>query len=123
MELESVDIKVPNEILSFSLLGKLGGESQLHQFITVLTLNEELTKKPNLILNRLQDFTNLLLTKNLDSDKNHSTLFSATNDQFKKLYYFLNGRHNQQCTTHQKEECWSENPHLRTSRREKKQKN
>ncbi|MBW0555985.1 hypothetical protein O181_095700 [Austropuccinia psidii MF-1] len=42
MELVSVDIKVPNKILSFSLLGKLGGESQLPQFIEVLTLNEEL---------------------------------------------------------------------------------
>ncbi|MBW0564960.1 hypothetical protein O181_104675 [Austropuccinia psidii MF-1] len=40
MELESVNIKVPNEILSLSLLGKLGGKSPLHQFIEVLTLNE-----------------------------------------------------------------------------------
>ncbi|MBW0488787.1 hypothetical protein O181_028502 [Austropuccinia psidii MF-1] len=79
MKLKSVDIKVPNEILYFSLLGKLG-------------------------------------------DKNHSALFSASNEQFKKVYYCSNGRHNQQCTTHRKEECWAENPHLRPSRREKKRK-
>ncbi|MBW0530942.1 hypothetical protein O181_070657 [Austropuccinia psidii MF-1] len=72
MELDSVDIKVPNEILTFSLLGKLGGKSQLHQFIKVLTLNEELIEKPNLILNRLQDFASLLLTKNVETAKNHS---------------------------------------------------
>ncbi|MBW0524002.1 hypothetical protein O181_063717 [Austropuccinia psidii MF-1] len=77
MELESVDIKVPNEILTFSLLGKLGGKAQLHKFIEVLTLNEEFIEKPNLILNRLQYFANLLLTKNVETDKNHSALFSA----------------------------------------------
>ncbi|MBW0534294.1 hypothetical protein O181_074009, partial [Austropuccinia psidii MF-1] len=95
MELESVDIKVPNEILSFSLLGKLGGESQLHQFIEVLTLNEELIEKPNVILNRLQDFANLQLTKNSDHDKNPSALFSASNESYKKVYYCSNGKHNQ----------------------------
>ncbi|MBW0489913.1 hypothetical protein O181_029628 [Austropuccinia psidii MF-1] len=121
-ELESVEMKVPNEILSSSLLGKIGGESQLHQFIEVLTLKQELIEKPNPILNRLQDFANLLLTKNIEKDKNHSALFSASNEQFNKVYYCSNGRHDQQCTTHQKEEFWAENPHLRPSRREKKRK-
>ncbi|MBW0501412.1 hypothetical protein O181_041127 [Austropuccinia psidii MF-1] len=83
-------------------------------------LNEESIEKPNLILNRLQDFANLLLTKNVETGKNHSALFSASNEQFKKAYYCSNGRHNQQCTTHRKAECWAENPHLRPSRREKK---
>ncbi|MBW0537707.1 hypothetical protein O181_077422 [Austropuccinia psidii MF-1] len=91
MELESVDIKVPNEILSFSLLGKL-------------------------------DFANLLLQKNPNAKSNHSALFSASNEPFKKVYYCSNGRHNQQCITHPKEECWAENPHLRPTRKEKKQK-
>ncbi|MBW0509046.1 hypothetical protein O181_048761 [Austropuccinia psidii MF-1] len=120
MELESVDIKVPNKIFSFSLLGKLGGESQLHQFIEVLTLNEELIEKPNIILNRLRDFANLLLSKSSDHNKNPSALFSASNEPFKKVYYCSNGRHNQLCTAHQKEDFWAENPHLRPSRREKK---
>ncbi|MBW0536725.1 hypothetical protein O181_076440 [Austropuccinia psidii MF-1] len=93
MELESIDIKVPNEILTFSLLGKLGGESQLHQFIE----------------------------KNPNAKSNHSTLFSASNEPCKKVYYCSNGRPNQQCITHQKEECWAENPHLRPTRKEKKQ--
>ncbi|MBW0478904.1 hypothetical protein O181_018619 [Austropuccinia psidii MF-1] len=122
MELDSVDIKVPNEILSFSLLGKLGGESQLHQFIEVLTLNEELIEKPNIILSRLQDFANLQLSKRLDHDKNPSALFSASNEPFKKVYYCSNGRHNQLCTTHRKEDCWAENPHLRPARKEKRRK-
>ncbi|MBW0472310.1 hypothetical protein O181_012025 [Austropuccinia psidii MF-1] len=54
--------------------------------------------------------------------KNHSALFYASNEQFNKVYYFSSGRHNQQCTTHCKEECWAENLHLRPSRKERKQK-
>ncbi|MBW0465804.1 hypothetical protein O181_005519 [Austropuccinia psidii MF-1] len=59
MELESVNIKVPNDLLSFSLLGKLGGDRDLHQFVDSLTLNKELIEIPDIILTRLQDYASL----------------------------------------------------------------
>ncbi|MBW0478454.1 hypothetical protein O181_018169 [Austropuccinia psidii MF-1] len=50
MELEAVSIVVPPDLLSYSLLGKLGGDTNLHQFIKDLTLNEDIIKKPEKIL-------------------------------------------------------------------------
>ncbi|MBW0479726.1 hypothetical protein O181_019441 [Austropuccinia psidii MF-1] len=60
MELETVSIKIPNKLLSYSLLGKLAGDSKLHQLVETLTLNEELIKSPDLILTQLQDYVHLI---------------------------------------------------------------
>ncbi|MBW0461885.1 hypothetical protein O181_001600 [Austropuccinia psidii MF-1] len=50
MELDAVSIVVPNELLSYSLLGKLRGSSNLSQFVENLIFNEEIIEKPLLIL-------------------------------------------------------------------------
>ncbi|MBW0496023.1 hypothetical protein O181_035738 [Austropuccinia psidii MF-1] len=42
MELETVSIKMPNELLLYSLLGNLAGDSNLLQLVESVTLNEEL---------------------------------------------------------------------------------
>ncbi|MBW0582025.1 hypothetical protein O181_121740 [Austropuccinia psidii MF-1] len=55
IELEEVNIIIPKDLLSFSLLGKLADDPDLHQFIENLTLNEDLIEKPEEILIRLQD--------------------------------------------------------------------
>ncbi|MBW0483966.1 hypothetical protein O181_023681 [Austropuccinia psidii MF-1] len=111
MELETVRIKVPNELLSYSLLGKLAGDSKLQQLVECLTVNDELIERPNLILTRLQDYFHLTKTKDPSSTNLLSALVSTTNESFKIIHYCTNGKHNPKSTTHKKEECWAENPH------------
>ncbi|MBW0559835.1 hypothetical protein O181_099550 [Austropuccinia psidii MF-1] len=56
MALENIDITIPNKCHSFSLLGKLSGDSKMHLYVKVLTLNEDLVKDPKLVLAKLQEF-------------------------------------------------------------------
>ncbi|MBW0492057.1 hypothetical protein O181_031772 [Austropuccinia psidii MF-1] len=46
-----------------------------------------------------------------------------SDEPHKIVYYCGNGKHNRRCTTHKREECWAEKPHLRPSRKDKKRKN
>ncbi|MBW0494470.1 hypothetical protein O181_034185 [Austropuccinia psidii MF-1] len=120
MELEAVSIVVPPELLSYSLLGKLGGDTSLHQFIKNLTLNEDVIEKPEKILTRLQDQAHL---NTLDCNQHSAAptaLVSSGFESHKLIYYCAKGKHNKKCSTHKKEDCWTENPHLRPPRREKK---
>ncbi|MBW0463020.1 hypothetical protein O181_002735 [Austropuccinia psidii MF-1] len=121
MELESVNIKVPDDLLSFSLLGKLGGDKDLHQFIDNLTLNEELIEKPELIRTRHQDYANIHKDRIKKNPENVEALFTSINEPHKIVYYCKNGKHNYKCTNHQKEDCWAEKPHLRPIKKNKKQ--
>ncbi|MBW0464810.1 hypothetical protein O181_004525 [Austropuccinia psidii MF-1] len=120
MDLESVNIKVPNDLLSFSLLGKLGGDRELHQFVDSLTLNKELIERPDIILTRLQDYASLYKDRNLPSIKNSTALITNIDEPHKIIYFCKYGKHNEKCTSHRKEECWAENPHLRPNRKNKK---
>ncbi|MBW0536135.1 hypothetical protein O181_075850 [Austropuccinia psidii MF-1] len=126
MELDAVSIVVPNELLSYSLLGKLGGNSQLNQFVETLTFNEDIIEKPMIILSRLQDFASHINHSNISvAKKEHdsSALITSFSEPHKIIFYCSHGKHNKRCTTHKKEECWAENPHLRPARLEKKRKN
>ncbi|MBW0536559.1 hypothetical protein O181_076274 [Austropuccinia psidii MF-1] len=123
MEPDAVSILVPNELLSYSLLGKLGGNSNLSQFVENLIFNEDIIEKSLLILSRLQDFAN---HNHHSPDRNESTstaLTTLSDEPHKIVFYCGNGKHNRKCTTHKREECWAENPHLRPSRKDKKRKN
>ncbi|MBW0488376.1 hypothetical protein O181_028091 [Austropuccinia psidii MF-1] len=126
MELDAVSIVVPNKLLSYSLLGKLGGNSQLNQFVETLTFKEDIIEKPMIILSWLQDFASHINHSNSSiSKKEHdsSALITSFPEPHKIIFYCSNGKHNKRCTTHKKEDCWAENPHLRPSRLEKKRKN
>ncbi|MBW0471577.1 hypothetical protein O181_011292 [Austropuccinia psidii MF-1] len=120
MELETVSIKVPNELLSYSLLGKLAGDPKLQQLVKSLTLNDELIEHPNLILTCLQDYIRLTKTKDPISTSLPSALVSSTNESFKIIHYCTNGKHNPKRMTHKKEECWAENPQLRPNQQDNK---
>ncbi|MBW0466001.1 hypothetical protein O181_005716 [Austropuccinia psidii MF-1] len=126
MELEAISIAVPNEFLSYSLLGKLGGNPHLSQFVKTLIFNEDIIEKPLAILSQLQDFAIHNSHSGYTQNKKE-TISSALITEYDKprkiVFYFSQGKHNIQCTTHKKEECWSETPHLRPLRQEKKQKN
>ncbi|MBW0533366.1 hypothetical protein O181_073081 [Austropuccinia psidii MF-1] len=125
MELDAVSIVVPNELISSSLLGKLGGNSHLSQFVETLIFNKDIIKKPLAILSRLQDFSS---HSNLSSHTNKketssSALVTTYDEPHKIVFYCRQGKHNIKCTTHKKEEFWAENLHLSPSCCKKKRKN
>ncbi|MBW0535199.1 hypothetical protein O181_074914, partial [Austropuccinia psidii MF-1] len=120
MAMETVNIAVPSELLSFTLLGKLSGDSKIHQYVETLLLNEELIELPDLILSKLQDFHNNSIVQEVTPTSSASALLSESTHPYKILYYCTNGKHNPMCTSHTKQECFVENPHLRPPRRNNK---
>ncbi|MBW0499101.1 hypothetical protein O181_038816, partial [Austropuccinia psidii MF-1] len=120
MAMETVNIVVPSELLSFTLLGKLSGDSKIHQYVKTLLLNEELIELPDLILWKLQDFHNNFTMQEVTSTSSASALLSESTHPYKSLYYCTNGKHNPMCTSHTKQECFVENPHLRPPRQNNK---
>ncbi|MBW0483494.1 hypothetical protein O181_023209 [Austropuccinia psidii MF-1] len=126
MELDAVRIVNPKELLSYSLLGKLGGNPHLSQFVETLTFKKDIIEKPMIIFSRLQDFAshfNHSNSSNTKKEHDSSALSIYFEEPHKIIFYCSNGKHNKRCTTHKKEDCWAENPHLRPSRQEKKRKN
>ncbi|MBW0524566.1 hypothetical protein O181_064281 [Austropuccinia psidii MF-1] len=121
-KLDSINIKVPLEIFSYCILGKLIEDTKLSQLIDVLTMNKEIIERPNLILNQLQEYVNHLNTKSKDKPLNPLALVSVSDHPYKITYYCANGHHNIKCTTHTKEECYVEHPHLRPPRQGNKRK-
>ncbi|MBW0499100.1 hypothetical protein O181_038815 [Austropuccinia psidii MF-1] len=120
MAMETVNIVIPSKLLSFTLLGKLSGDSKIHQYVETLSLNEELIELPDLILSKLQDFHNNSTMQEVTSTSSASALLSESTHPYKILYYCTNGKHNPMCTSHTKQECFVENPHLRPPRRNNK---
>ncbi|MBW0465597.1 hypothetical protein O181_005312 [Austropuccinia psidii MF-1] len=126
MELEAVSIVVPNKLLSYSLLGKPGGNPHLSQFVETLTFNKDIIEKPMIILSLIQNFAshiNHSNSPNAKKESNSSSLITSFEEPHKIIFYCSNGKHNNRCTTHKKEHCWAKNPHLRPSQQEKKPKN
>ncbi|MBW0481615.1 hypothetical protein O181_021330 [Austropuccinia psidii MF-1] len=123
MELDAVSIIVPNELLSYSPLGKLGGNHHLSQFVESLIFNEDIIEKPQSILSRLQDFASHNQHASYGKETMSNALTTYLDELHKIIYYCSNGKHNNKCTTHRKAECWAENPHLRPNRNDKKRKN
>ncbi|MBW0482253.1 hypothetical protein O181_021968 [Austropuccinia psidii MF-1] len=126
MELDAISIVVPNESLSYSLLGKLRGNPHLVQSVETLIFNKDIIKKPLAILYQLQDFashSNLSNYTNNKKETSSSSLVTTYDEPHKIVFYCSQGKYNKRCTTHKKEECWVENPHLRTSRHKNKQNN
>ncbi|MBW0542066.1 hypothetical protein O181_081781 [Austropuccinia psidii MF-1] len=121
MKLETVSIKIPKELLFYSLIGKLAGDSKLHQLVETLTLNEELIKSPDLILTRLQDYVHLIGSQDPPPTNLPSAPISTIDNSFKIIHYCTNGKHNAKSTTHKKEQCWAENSQLRPNQRDHKQ--
>ncbi|MBW0562367.1 hypothetical protein O181_102082 [Austropuccinia psidii MF-1] len=118
MELDAVSIVVPEEWLSYSLLGKLGGDT-----VKNLTLNKDIIEKPNKIPTQLQDLAHLNHIDKRPQTTSPTALFSNVEEPHKTFYYCSKGKHNIKCTTHKIEDFLLENPHLRPLRREKKHKN
>ncbi|MBW0473442.1 hypothetical protein O181_013157 [Austropuccinia psidii MF-1] len=102
-----------------------GGNPHLSQFVETLIFNEDIIKKPLSILSQLHNFdshSNLRSCTNNKKETSSSALVSTYDEPHKIIFYCSQGKHNKRCTTHKKEEFWAENPHLRPSLHEKKQK-
>ncbi|MBW0504001.1 hypothetical protein O181_043716 [Austropuccinia psidii MF-1] len=82
-------------------------------------MNEEIIEIPNLILNQLKEYVNNLNTKG-KYQRTSSALVSVSDHPYKITYYCANGCHKIKCTTHTKEEFYTEHPHLRPPRQENK---
>ncbi|MBW0518196.1 hypothetical protein O181_057911 [Austropuccinia psidii MF-1] len=114
MSLETINIHVPSKIHTFTILTKLSGNPKIHQFIEVLSLNKDLVEEPEIILSKLQDFH-----KNSQSQEKSSiplattALVSESAGPYKITYYCSNGKHNPNCTSYTKEECFAKHPELR----------
>ncbi|MBW0478820.1 hypothetical protein O181_018535 [Austropuccinia psidii MF-1] len=87
LDLESVNIHVPNKIVTFSLLGKLGGDPILYQLVEGLTLNEDVIQRPDIIWSRRQDYVKLMRIKEPIKDLSATALVSTTNEPYKIVYY------------------------------------
>ncbi|MBW0532572.1 hypothetical protein O181_072287 [Austropuccinia psidii MF-1] len=125
LELDSVSVKMPSEIPSYIILGKLAGDPKLGQIIELLTLNKEIIEKPDQILSRLQEYPNHCQTKDACSNTlapASALLSSTSNEPYQIIYYCSNGGQNSKFLTHKKEECFAENPYLRLQRQNNKRK-
>ncbi|MBW0534108.1 hypothetical protein O181_073823 [Austropuccinia psidii MF-1] len=122
MSLDTVNINIPAECHSFTLLGKLSGDPKIHQFVEVLSLNKELIQQPELVLERLQEFHDNSKIQTSNHTPTPTALVSESSHPYKITYYCTNGKHNPMCTTHTKETCYAENPHLRPTHRNNKRK-
>ncbi|MBW0516534.1 hypothetical protein O181_056249 [Austropuccinia psidii MF-1] len=93
---------------------------EVEEKLTYTNLDEDIINKPEKILTRLQDLAHL---NNVDCKTQSTTptaLISSGGEPHKVIYYCAKGKHNDKCSKHKKEDCWTENPHLRPPRREKK---
>ncbi|MBW0535355.1 hypothetical protein O181_075070, partial [Austropuccinia psidii MF-1] len=120
--METVNIIVPSELLSFTLLGKLSGDPKIHQYVEALSLNEDLIELPDVILSKLQDYHHNTAIRQDSAVSPATALLSESSHPYRILYYCTNGKHNPMCTSHTKQECFVENPHLKPPRRNNKQK-
>ncbi|MBW0547396.1 hypothetical protein O181_087111 [Austropuccinia psidii MF-1] len=112
MSLETVNINIPAKCHSFTLLGKLFDDPKIHQFVEVLSLDEELIQQPKLVLERLQEFHENSRAQVSNQVPAPTTLVDESAHPYKIVYYCTNGKHNPMCTTHTKESCFSKNTHL-----------
>ncbi|MBW0502229.1 hypothetical protein O181_041944 [Austropuccinia psidii MF-1] len=114
MSLKTVNIHVPSELHTFTILAKLSGNPNIHQLVKFLSLNKDLVKRPELILSKLQDFCNSSQSQEISSIPLAATaLVSELAGLYKITYYCSNGKHNPNCKSHTKEECFAKHPELR----------
>ncbi|MBW0494150.1 hypothetical protein O181_033865 [Austropuccinia psidii MF-1] len=116
LELDAVKIKIKAKLLLFSILGKLVKDPNLQHYVEVLTLNDDVIEKPDLILTKLQDFVNNLRIQPEKTDTSSSALITSAHP-YKITHYCANGKKNTNCISHSKEKCFAENPNLRPERR------
>ncbi|MBW0585879.1 hypothetical protein O181_125594 [Austropuccinia psidii MF-1] len=120
MGLEAVSIMVPPELRSYSLLGKLGGNTNMHRFVENLTLNVDIVEKPEKILTQLHDLAHL---NTLDCKLQlyfPTSLVPSGFEPQKTIFYCENGNTTRNSQQRKKEYFLTKDNHLRPSRRQNK---
>ncbi|MBW0533068.1 hypothetical protein O181_072783 [Austropuccinia psidii MF-1] len=102
LDLQSISIQLPPEILSYIILGKLGNNPSLSQVIEMITLNNSLIEKLDKVLLQLQEYANLQCAKSIKKPSSSVLALVASSEQ--------------------KEYCYSKNPHLRPSKQSNERK-
>ncbi|MBW0464668.1 hypothetical protein O181_004383 [Austropuccinia psidii MF-1] len=131
MDLDSVNMKVWPQILSYIFLGKLASNSNVAQIMDLCIINDHLTEHPNQILLRRQEDINIKSTKkntsvrtsseaSLFTSNNPTSLNNSRKQPFIITYYSRNHQNNPKCVSHKKEGCYADNPHLGPPRQVKK---
>jgi hypothetical protein len=112
LDIESVDIAIPKELISYSILGKLLNHD-LKQIIDCIALSPDCIQDPYLVLNALQTFQTHKL--NQESGVAASALISATSKKFLVKVVPLGGfgDHNPEVTSHDKCRCFERYTHLK----------
>ncbi|MBW0531561.1 hypothetical protein O181_071276 [Austropuccinia psidii MF-1] len=114
-------IVIPNEILAYSILGKITRDGNNYDhIINNLVMSGESVARPEIVMNKLLDLINHQTTKDMnssnkesDSSKMSALLSNVTFYPYKILYVCQNGKHNPKNTTHKESSCWVEHPELR----------
>ncbi|MBW0540245.1 hypothetical protein O181_079960 [Austropuccinia psidii MF-1] len=103
MALKTVNIHVPAKLYTFALLGKLSGDPKIHQYVEVLSLNEDLVTKHRFVLSKLKDFhNNLKSQESTTSASSVTALIAESSGLYKIAYYCSNGKQMTNCTSHSK---------------------
>ncbi|MBW0532418.1 hypothetical protein O181_072133 [Austropuccinia psidii MF-1] len=121
LDISSIGIVIPNEILAYSILGKITRDCNTYDhIIDNLVMSGESVARPEIVMNKLLDLINHQKTKDInssnkesDSSKMSALLSNATSYPYKILYVCQNGKHNPKNTTHKENSCWVEHPELR----------
>ncbi|MBW0515387.1 hypothetical protein O181_055102 [Austropuccinia psidii MF-1] len=107
-------------ILLFTILGKLMGDLKVHQYVDLLTLNEDLVGNLDEVLSKLEEFHNNSVIQELQPNLSALELIPENPGPFKINNYCANGKHNSKCTNHFEEECYAKNIHLQPARHDKR---
>ncbi|MBW0511802.1 hypothetical protein O181_051517 [Austropuccinia psidii MF-1] len=127
IDMASVNIKIPPDVLSYWILGKLCDDSNMYHLADSLAMSPDATENPNTTLNRLQSFARHQESKHHSStvEKDSAALVTTTNtnSQFpsKMVYFCANGTHNPLNTTHKPNRCYIQFPHLRPKKKRQRQ--
>ncbi|MBW0536871.1 hypothetical protein O181_076586 [Austropuccinia psidii MF-1] len=122
VDLASVNIKIPPDVLSYMILGKLCDHTSMYHLADSLAMSTEATENPTVTLNRLQNYARHLGSKQKDpveEQSNTALLTNSSSHPSKLVYYCANGVHNPLNTTHKPSRCYIEFPHLRPKKKEK----
>lgn len=122
LDVASVEIQIPDNILSYSILGKLCKDTHLFHLIDGLAMDKSAVENPNNTLMRLQSFVHHLKSKDCSKENpapEATALNTSGNISYpeKTVYYCANGKHNPMVTSHKASKCWIEFPHLRPERK------
>lgn len=123
-ELAIVNMNVPEDILSYTILAKLNSEHYHH--VDSIMLNEEIVKSPNKVLIKLTEIAHIENSRVQASTKVSNSTATALFKQSKSSHrgkpravHFCSPGHHNELASHPEEKCWNLHPHLRPPKKEK----